>query len=64
MAAMDAPEAARAAANLRTALELHDLGVALYAQRLRRESPDASEERIRAALILWLHGSAADAVGA
>lgn len=51
---MDDAEAARVAANLRTALEMHDLGVALYAQRLRRESPGAPEEEIRAALILWL----------
>jgi hypothetical protein len=57
MAAMDVAEAARAAANLRTALELHDLGVALYAQRLRRESPDASEKDIRAAVARWLQGS-------
>lgn len=40
---------------LRTALELHDLGVAMMAQRLRRDRPTASDEELREALVAWLH---------
>lgn len=51
---MEDTESARVAANLRMALELHEFGVVLYAQRLRRESPHASEDEIRAAVVRWL----------
>jgi hypothetical protein len=51
---METAEARRAAARLRTALDLHDFGVDLVRQRLRRESPGATEEEIRAALLRWL----------
>jgi hypothetical protein len=64
MAAMEVAENARAAANLRTALELHELGVALYAQRLRRESPAATEESIRAAVVHWLRGGSQEPIRA
>ena len=43
------------ARRLLTALELHDLGVAMMGQRLRREDPDASDEDIRSRLHHWLH---------
>ncbi len=43
------------ARRLLTALELHDLGVAMMGQRLRREDPDASDEDIRSRLNAWLH---------
>ena len=43
------------ARRLLTALELHDLGVAMMDQRLRREDPGASDEQIRARLRDWLH---------
>lgn len=39
---------------LRTALELHDAGVALMRQNLRRAHPQASEAEISAALGRWL----------
>lgn len=51
---METAENRRAAARLRTALDLHDFGVDLYRQRLRRESPDATEEEIRRGLLRWL----------
>ncbi len=43
-----------AAANFRTALELHEFGVALMLQNLRRRMVGASEEEIRAAHLRWL----------
>lgn len=43
------------ARRLLTALDLHDLGVAMMRQRLRRENPDASEEELRSRLQGWLH---------
>lgn len=51
---MENAEALRAAARLRTALELHDFGVALERQRLRRESPGLPEEEILRAVRRWL----------
>lgn len=39
---------------LRTALRLHDDGVALMRQNLRRRRPDASEEQIERELLAWL----------
>jgi hypothetical protein len=42
------------ASRLQTALDLFDLGVALMAQRIRREAPDASEEEVRRRLRVWL----------
>jgi len=43
------------ARRLLTALELHDLGVAMMAQRLRREQPEATEEELRIRLRDWLY---------
>lgn len=43
------------ARRLLTALELHDLGVAMMEQRLRRENPGATEEELRERLRAWLH---------
>lgn len=61
--AMDGDPAAR----LRTALELHELGVQMYRQRLRRERPELSDSALAAEVRAWLrtrpgaeHG---DAVG-
>jgi hypothetical protein len=57
------PEAQR----LRTAIAMHDFGVRMYRQRLRRERPGATDEDIDEQLWSWLrhrpgaeHG---DAVG-
>jgi hypothetical protein len=43
-----------AAARLRTALELQDLGIAMMTQRLRREHPGATDAEVRAWLRAWL----------
>ena len=43
------------AARLRIALELHDAGVAMMRQNLRRRHPDADEDEIERRLIEWLH---------
>ncbi len=37
------------------ALDLHETGVALMRQNLRREHPQASEEEIEKLLVAWLH---------
>ena len=42
------------AEKLRTALQLHDDGVALMRENLRRRHPDASHEDIEAQLLTWL----------
>ena len=42
------------ARRLQTALDLFDLGVAVMAQRIRREAPDASDEAVRRRLRVWL----------
>lgn len=54
------------AEKLRAALELHDVGVELMRQNLRRRHPDASDEEIDDMLTDWLrtrpgaeHGDAA-----
>ncbi len=44
-----------AAARLRAACELFDVGVALRQARLRRENPDLSDDEIEAAIVRWLH---------
>jgi hypothetical protein len=44
------PEAER----MRSALDLHDLGVQLYRQRMRREHPDASRAEIDGLVRTWL----------
>lgn len=41
-------------ARLREALRMHDEGVALMRQTLRRKHPDASDERIEEMLLAWL----------
>jgi len=42
---------------LRAALELHDVGVALMRQNLRRRHPDATDERIEELLVTWLNAA-------
>ncbi len=44
-----------AAARLRTALDLHEAGVQMMRQRLRREHPNDSADQLRARLGRWLH---------
>jgi hypothetical protein len=44
------PEATR----MRSALEMHELGVQLYRQRMRREHPDASGADIDDLVRAWL----------
>jgi Rv0078B-related antitoxin len=44
------PEAER----LRSALDMHDLGVKLYRQRMRREHPDAGRKEIESLVRTWL----------
>jgi hypothetical protein len=44
------PEAER----MRSALEMHDLGVKLYRQRMRREHPDAGRREIEGLVRSWL----------
>lgn len=39
---------------MRTALDLHDLGVKLYRQRLRRQFPEDDESTIDARVRTWL----------
>ncbi len=43
------------AQKLRTAMELHEVGVRMQRQRLRRTQPEASEETIDAQVAAWLH---------
>lgn len=59
-----------AAARLRQAVEMHDLGVEMMRARLRREDPSLSEERLSARIAAWLqtrpgaeHGDADGAKG-
>lgn len=54
MGSMDTAEALRAAARLRTALDMHDFGVAMERQRLRRLDPAAPDEEIERRLLRWL----------
>jgi Xaa-Pro aminopeptidase len=44
-----------AAARLRIALELHELGVEMQRQRLRRERPQLTEAELDRAVRDWLH---------
>ena len=44
------PEAER----LRSALDMHDLGVKIYRQRMRREHPDAGRKEIESLVRAWL----------
>lgn len=44
------PEAER----MRSALEMHDLGVRLYQQRMRREHPGAGRTEIQGLVRTWL----------
>jgi hypothetical protein len=57
----DSPPARR----LRLAFELHEAGVALKRQTLRRQHPEAAEAEIDAILARWLRreGEPADAPG-
>lgn len=43
-----------AAARLRAALELYELGEQMYRQRLRRDRPGADELEIEAEVLAWL----------
>jgi hypothetical protein len=43
------------AEKLRAALELHEVGVAVMRQNLRRRHPDATQSRIEQLLSAWLH---------
>ncbi|MFW5925373.1 MAG: hypothetical protein ACOCV4_04355 [Myxococcota bacterium] len=52
---MSPSEKERAAARLRTALDLFEAGVAMMRQKLRREHPDAPAEEIQRRLGRWLH---------
>ncbi|WP_437489509.1 hypothetical protein WME75_10845 [Sorangium sp. So ce1014] len=51
---MAAADPTRLAENLRLAFELHDAGVALMRQNLRRRLPEASETEIDERLADWL----------
>jgi hypothetical protein len=42
-----------AAAKLRTALDLYEVGEQMQRSRLRRENPDADEATVEAALVRW-----------
>ena len=50
------PEATR----MRSALEMHDLGVKLYRQRMRREHPHAGRREIEGLVRSWLTASQPD----
>lgn len=43
------------AERLRIALDLHDAGVEMMRQNLRRRHPDADEQEIERLLVVWLH---------
>lgn len=51
---MTNPEAEATVRRLQTAFDLHDAGVALMRQNLRREDPTASEVEIERRLVAWL----------
>lgn len=51
------------AQRLLIALELHELGLEMMKQRLRREDPDASEAQLHERLAAWLHDRPGDAEG-
>ena len=43
-----------AAAKLRTALDLHEAGVQMMRENLRRKFPESSADRIEEMLVAWL----------
>ena len=59
--------AATPAERLRIALDLHDAGVEMMRQNLRRRHPDVDENEIERLLVAWLHerpgAEQGDAVG-
>jgi hypothetical protein len=48
------------AQRMRSALDMHDLGVELYRQRMRREHPDASRGEIESLVRTWLTAPSPD----
>ena len=52
---MGAMDQSTLAERLREALRMHDEGVALMRQNLRRKHAEASDERIEELLLEWLH---------
>lgn len=48
------------AQRMRSALDMHDLGVQLYRQRMRREHPDASPGEIESLVRTWLTAPSPD----
>jgi len=42
---------------------MHDFGLQMYAQRLRRAQPEASEAEIQALISTWLNDRPLDAPG-
>ena len=44
-----------AAAKLRTALDLHEAGVLMMRENLRRQFPSESADQIEERLVAWLH---------
>jgi hypothetical protein len=51
---METPRPDDAAARIRTAIEMHELGVALMAGNLRRSHPGEPEDAVAARLRAWL----------
>lgn len=51
----DTDDSARMVERLRIACEMHDLGVAMMRQNLKRSHPEASQEQIEEMLTRWLH---------
>lgn len=49
------PPSTTPAERLRIALDLHDAGVEMMRQNLRRRHPGADEQEIERLLIAWLH---------
>jgi hypothetical protein len=56
---LNSPEAQR----FRLALEMAEMGIAMYRQRMRREHPDATDEEIEAEVQAWLMRRPADYPG-
>ena len=52
---MDVADEARMRKNFLTALNLHETGVMIMRQNLRRRYPDESDEQIGTRLRAWLH---------
>jgi Rv0078B-related antitoxin len=52
---MDELEQRRMRNNLLTAFKLHETGVMIMRQNLKRQYPDESDEQIRGRLRAWLH---------